>query len=54
MFVVCGACSDTSDAELERRIIARVSEPVAAGTQAIGALSICLAKPCNPSRRRKT
>jgi hypothetical protein len=30
VFVVCGACSDCSDAELERRIIERVSEPVAA------------------------
>ena len=30
VFVCCGACSDCSDAELERRIIERVSEPVAA------------------------
>lgn len=30
IFVCCGSCSDCSDAELERRIIERVSEPVAA------------------------
>jgi hypothetical protein len=30
VFVCCGSCSDCSDAELERRIIERVSEPVAA------------------------
>jgi hypothetical protein len=30
VFVCCGACSDCSDAELERRIIERVSEPVEA------------------------
>ena len=30
VFVGCGACSDCSDSELERRIIERVNEPVAA------------------------
>ena len=30
VFVCCGGCSDCDDLELERRIIERVSEPVAA------------------------
>jgi hypothetical protein len=30
VFVCCGSCSDCPDAELERRIIEQVSEPVAA------------------------
>jgi hypothetical protein len=30
VFVCCGGCSDCDDLELERRIVERVSEPVAA------------------------
>ena len=30
VFVCCGSCSDCNDKELERRIVAKVSEPAAA------------------------